>query len=651
MIIKGLFGKNEDSDKNQRKASVKKFCGICQEAFQKGTDDVRLAHCNDCVKNNRTADAAHWKQVFAAKKVNTLTPDMQKLADKLAANRSLVEGKKMSRAAGESERTERNLGEIRKAQSSLDQTDFGVVKAQIKEMLPSILSELGLSKKINADLLADLIVPIKIASPIADSMAGRSALKSIVHEALEHLNVTREITREASVRPHGTNVSTGKVSLLNEGFGRVSNDYGNRSRSLSQIANDMAEMNQLNDGSNMAAPDSAFAPADGGVHEEMGEQSDPMMMNEDQLGHDPMSETGPSADVAHSEELGDESGVKHLDDAEADAMINGQAPEMPAQEQQEAPEMPNEGVGTYSGGNDNFVPDASEMPEEGAVKRMDQAGPDMATRQVASLKQQKVSKSSLDLFKFAGKITSKLPVQSVKLSSMDRNIIEGHPPINKFAAVYTDRSKLAWNYYLTDNGFLMVSAENAFHSKSLSAFADFVESDNTFAKWASLPEELQEEAPSALESEHEVDDMALPEEAQASVPGGEGTPGFNEIPETVLEPSQDNSMSGGMMNEQDAIFDNSGDDSDPAEVSSLDDEVVDTASEMLPHIEKMFPEESPEEHQEMAITAALELLIKRASKIVKAESAMEVGEDESTPEDVSPNELKEAKLKKKPQQH
>jgi len=588
MIIKGLFGNKDDGDKNERKASASlKFCGICQEAFKRGTDDVRLAHCNDCNSNERHLNASHWKQVFLQKKANSLSPDMARLADKLASNRALIEGKKMTRAAGEeSDRTERNLGEIRKAQSSLDQVDFGVVKAQVAEMLPSILNELGLSKKVNASLLVDLIVPIKISSPISNAQAGRSALKTIVHEALEHLDINREMKRESAVTPHGTVASVDtNAPTLSEGFGRVSHDYGNRSRLIEQVAADMQMPLEEE------AP-SAFALANG---------ADGMT--------DSSSESGPSADVAHSEGM-ENSGVTKLDDAQADAMINGQPPEATPEQMPEDP-MLNEGVGTYSGG-DNYVPDASEMndmPQEG-VKRVDQAGPDFASRQVANLKTQKAEKAKMEIFSFVGKVSAQLPVQSVRLSTVDRTVIENHPPINHMSAVFSDRSKLAWNYYLTDSGFLMVSAENTFHAKSLEAFADFVESDSTFAKWASLPEELQIEAPPALNAEHEVDEMAMPM-AQPAVPGGEGTLGFNEIPETVLEPSPDNAMGGGMMNEQEAIFDNSGDTTNPADVQTTDNAVLDTASEMLPHIEKMFPEAGPEEHEEMAITAALDLMSKK----------------------------------------
>ena len=627
MIIKGLFSnKDNGDDKNQRKASIAKYCEICQNPFKKGTDNVRLAHCNDCTSHERHLNVAHWKQVFANKKANSLSPDMQKLAEKLAANRFLVEGNKMSRAAGSNiDRSERNLNEIRKTQSSLNHVDFGVVKAQVKEMIPSILSELGLSKKVNADLLVDLIVPIKIASPIIDSQSGRSALKSIVHEALKHLDVNRDMKRESSIRPHGETPKYNGGPLLNEGFGRVSNDYGNRSRLIASSDMNGLDHDFRDNGGEVPELDAAnaFAP-DNGADDMNG-----MDMNPSPGASDPMSETGPSADVANSESL--DGSVNKLDDAEADAMINGQMPPTPGAGKQQPP-MPNEGVGTYSGG-DNMVPDASEMadmPQEG-IKRVDQAGPDMASRQIASLKSKIVKKSNLNLFSFAGKVSAQLPVQSVKLSSTDRTIIQNYPPINKLAAVFSDSSKLAWNYYLTDSGYLMISAENTFHAKSLEAFADFVESDRTFTKWASLPEELQSDVPPVLNEEHTVDEMAMPESvAQPSVPGGEGTPGFNEIPETNLSPSQDNSMGGGLMNQQDAIFDNSGDDSNPAEVEPAEEDVLDTASEMLPHIEKMFPEDSSDTHHDMAITAALELLTKKTAVIkneLKKKTASDLGTD------------------------
>ena len=654
MIIKNLFGGKGDDDKNQRKASTTKFCGICQEPFQKGKDNVRLAHCNDCNVHNRHLDASHWKQVFASKKTNSLSPDMQKLAAKLAENRSLLEGQKMTRAAGEVDRTERNLNDIRKTQSSLKNVDFGIVKAQVKNMLPSVLNELGLSKKVDADLLVDLIVPIKIASPIVDSNAGRSALKSIVHEALEHLEINREMTRESSIVPHGVAKVSKDSKVLNEGFKRVSNDYGNRSRLLSQIAGDMNGLDhdfQDNggDGAGIAAPQSAFAPAQ---PDDLNGGMDPMM-NGPEMGTDPMMETGPSADVANSEQLDGQSGVKHLDDSEADAMLNGQPPMDPAAQDPNAmPQMPNEGVGTFSGGNENMVPDASEMaemPQEG-IKRVDQSTPDNVSRQVANLKNKKAANSKLSLFSYAGKISSQLPVQSVKLSEIDRNIIQNHPPINKFAAKYSDNSKLAWNYYLTDSGFLLVSPQNAFHAKTLEAFADFVESDSTFTKWAALPEELQADMPPALSPEHEVNEMAMPEMAQApnpagAIPGGEGTPGFNEIEMHHLTPSPDNAVGGGLMNAQEEIFDNSGDTSNPAGIQPSEDDVVETASEIMPHIENMFPEETPEAHQEMAITAALDLLTRKAAG--EAKSPTEVGEDTSTPEDVTANDIIAKALKKK----
>ena len=617
MIIKNIFGKSDGEDKNERKASINsKFCVICQESFQKGKDDYRLAHCNDCNSNGRHLQASYWKQHFLTKKTNSLSPDMARLRDKLANNQELLESNKITRS--NEFIYDRNIADIRKSQASLKHVDFGVVKAQVKEIIPGILREMGISAKVDADLLVDLIVPIKIASPLVDPQSGRSALKAIVIEALEHLNVKREMMREALVKPHGEvkPFDATKDTILYEGYGRVSNDYGNYSRNLSRIAEDQMIQNQdgsFNPDVNQAAPlnpdeqfASAFAPADG---EGQGDMAAPM-------DGDMAAQTGPSADVAGSEALEEmeqsgESGVHHLDDTEAESLMNQKAP-MNNMPDNMPDNMPNEGVGTYSdvenGGS--MVPDSAAMevmPKEG-VQRIESSVQDFVSRKVSYLKNQVPEKPrSTEIFSFIGKIASQLPVQSVKLSAIDRRVIESHPPISYLTANYTDGDSMNWDYYKTDGGFLMVSPSTVFHTKSLEKFADFVESDSTFSKWASLPEELQ--AP-AFENEHDVHDMAMP---NMGMPEGEGDPGFNEVPETHLNPSEDNHMGGGMMNEQEAIFDNSGDYSNPADVHSNEEELLDTASDMLPHIEKMFPDEHPEVQQDMAITAALNLLEKKAN--------------------------------------
>lgn len=603
-IIKGLFGGASANVPNKKASQASKFCGICQEAFVKAQDDFKLSYCADCHTTGKDASmekVAYWKKELSLKKANSLSPDMSALAAKLASNRALLEGNKFGRVAQESN-SSRNLRDI-SASRSLEGTSLEIVRQQVAELLPGILSEQGLLGKVDAELLIDAIVPTKIASPIVDAVGGRSVLRAIVAETIAHVDMSKIVKQEALIRPHG-NVKTADFSMvMDEGIRRVSNEIGTRNR---RVANPM-DVNPMG-----ATPaDEAFAA-----------EGDP------QLRMPPVPGNGPGDapnDFTPSEEQTDESSqVVHLPDEQAEALVTEKggaglppAPAMDPSTSPMPPEMMNEGVGTYSGG-ENQVPDASEMdemPQEG-IKRIENSASSMLSRKLSSIKTAKTKRPvDMGMFQFAGRVTTR-PAEIIRLASQQRNVIESYPALGHYTASYSDGSSKTFARYATDKGHIYINDDFSIHSKSELHFAEFVESDPTFVRWAMLPdmEDGQVEVGN-MAPEHNVEDMALP--MGDPMGGGMGDPGFNEIKETHLNPSPNNSMGSGLAADQEAIFNNS----DPGVGGPTladgglgvnpEDELLDTANGLMPHMERLFPDESPETHLDMAIEAALEMLESR----------------------------------------
>ena len=604
-IIKGLFGGASANVPSKKASQTSKFCGICQEAFVKAQDDFKLSYCADCHTTGKDASmekVAYWKKELSLKKANSLSPDMSALAAKLASNRALLEGNKFGRVAQESN-SSRNLRDI-SASRSLEGTSLEIVRQQVAELLPGILSEQGLLGKVDAELLIDAIVPTKIASPIVDSVGGRSVLRAIVAETVAHVDMSKIAKQESLIRPHG-NVKTADFSMvMDEGIRRISNEIGTRNR---RIANPM-DVNLMD-----ATPaDEAFA-AEGDPHLRM--------------------PSVPEDFTPSEEQIDDFSKVVHLPDEQAEALVLEKggvgAPPAPAMDPLAppmSPEMMNEGIGTFSGG-ENQVPDASEMdemPQEG-IKRIENSASSMLSRKLSSIKTAKTKHPvDMGMFQFAGRITTR-PAEIIHLASQQRNVIESYPALSHCIVSYSDGSSKTFARYATDKGYLFINDDLSIHAKSGLHFAKFIESDPTFVRWAMLPDTKDGEVEvGVMAPEYNVEDMALP--MGDGMGGVMGDPGFNEIKETHLNSSVDNSIPGGMAADQEAIFNNS----NPgvggptlADDESAEDELLDTANRLMPHMEHLFPDESPENHLDMAIEAALEMLESRriTATVIKDDEA------------------------------
>jgi hypothetical protein len=579
--IKNIFGENNEPIK----VKASKFCDICQEAFSRTKkDNFNLDYCTACIKTDKISAVAHWKNHFSKEKANTLPPHLAALKEKLAKNRSLVEGTKFERL-NENLGIQRSLSEISASQSQ-NAPSFESVRQQVGNLLPSILAEMGVDKKVDAELLIDAIIPTKISAPIYNTAAAKSVLREIVAETLSNLNMDKAFRKEALVKTHGQVKNSNDVSVLNEGYGRVSNDYGNRSR---RIANPMNQM-QLGE-----QPDTEIPP------------------QQDSMG-----------DFAPPETDDDEEGkVIHLPDDEANQLIQEKSSPEDSQNPEIPPEPPlNEGIGTYSGaGGEAQVPDASEMdelPQDGGVKRVESSVADFISRRIQEKKAAKIKRpAAAELLSVAGKLPSTAPVQIVHLAEKDKNIIEAYPPLNFATAAYSDGSKKTFKCYATDRGYFYINDDFSVHSKNSNKFAEFIASDPSFVKWAFLPE-VDEKEP--LAPDHDVEDMALPTSPEMCEDSEDnnGDPGFNEIKETHLNSSPNNQIpSGGMGDDPQPIFDNG----NPGVNDSAEDDLLDTATHLLEKIQEMFPESTPENQNDLAISAALLMIednLKKKSKGVNA---------------------------------
>lgn len=566
------------------KSNPSKFCGICQEAFAKDKDNFKDNYCADCTTHGRIANAAFWKKQFMVSKANSLPPDMAALAAKLSLR---SENSVLTRAPEVV--SERSIGEIQK--SKISQTaSFDIVKEQVSELLPPILASMGLANRVDVDLLVDAIVPLKINAYISDPLGGRAALQSIVHETLENLNMGHVIQKEAAVRPHGQSTVVPEY-VLEEGIRRVSSDYGNRTRSIKRVAEEA--MNVM---PGEEAPPTEMSPQDAAG----GDFAPPA---EAETG-----EAQPQDDAT--------SKVVHLPDEEADELVAEKAG-LGAPEQQLAgvmDQMPNEGIATLSGtGGENMTPDASEVMPEDSVKRVENTVADLVSRKLTPRPVEKPQPrvANLDLFSFAGKLAKKLPVQMLHLAQKDLDIIGAYQPVNHVTAAYSDGSQRMFKYYATDSGLMFVSSSFSAHADNIIRFAEFIETDPTFSKWAFLPPDMApEEGPMA--EEHSTEEMSIPEMPAMDDMGGpigQDDPGFNDVPETYLNPSPDNTLGGGLAEEQEKIFDNG----DPD--ANRENQLLDTATDFMPHIESSFPDETPEAHMDMAISAALHYLTKKAEDL------------------------------------
>ena len=612
-----------------------KFCGICQTAFARDKDNYRSEYCFECHNTEKTVRATYWKSTFALKRANTLSTEQEKLAEKLKDNRSLVEGVRLARVS-ESDGAYRSLPEIRKEQTN-HVANFDVVRRQVAELLPGVLGELGLSGKVNAELLIDAIVPVKIGVPLNDVANGRSALRSIVLETVTGLDMGRAIQKEASIRPHGIVQTINGGTILDEGIHRVTSNYGSSVRTIT--ANPMMMQEALPEAPLEAAPAPPLGAPLGAAAppNPMGMPPGNGMPSDSAASQDPYAPpVEPSAEnEAQVVHLPDEQAQQIISDKSADGQAPMAGPGMPPGPSQPPPGMMDEGIGTYSG-NENAQPDAAsmeEMPHEG-INRIQSSVSDLVSRKIVANNTKLKKPSDASLFSFAGKLSNYAPCQIVRLESKDLHVIATHPPINYMTASYSDGSAKTFKFYATDKGYLFISDDFSVHATDEKRFAQFIESDSSFSKWAFLPPTVNpEDGPMA--QEHSIDEMSLPEVppvnhamapeapvgglespamAPQSGPVGEGDPGFNEIQQTDLNSSPNHQIPGGLAADQDAIFNNS----HPGTVDGAptpENELLDTATDLMPEVEHMYPHESPEHQQDLAISAAIYYLeAKYASK-------------------------------------
>jgi|GEM_PF-6346342 len=519
MIIKGLFGNNDD-DTTQKKAELVKFCSICQESMKEDNGDN---HCKDCDDKGHHKQASFWKSHYAAKKANQLSPQMQKLADKLAANKqSLLEGRGISRQDGFVQ--DRNISAIQKASVAGKQVDFSVVKQQVANILPTVLAELGLKDKVDANLLVDLMVPMKIASPIGNVELGKAAIRTIVCEVVAYTNP--ELVKEAGIKTHGKVASfdASTMHVLDEGIRRVSNDYNSRSRSLSQIAaeNDAADKAEAEEKPE-ASEESDYAPK---------EVSD--------------SQNAGGVDVAESEKLNNAETAKVSDD-EAESFMKG--------------DEPNHEAGL----------------NESSVKRIQQ-NHSSASRNLSKIASENDKVKKNNILKFASTVNAYLPVETVKLSNQDREVIASYPALETFVANFTDSGTLSWNCYKTNKGYLALSEKTAFHAKDLKSFAKFVQADGTFANWNQVPEEAQDNYPDV--------DSTL-----SDIPDADG----KSVEVYVMTPPDI------------SVCDCENGHSSP-EAHDNEEQLFNLIMELLPQVQEMFPNDDEEMQNDLAMTAALDIL-------------------------------------------
>ena len=197
----------------------------------------------------------------------------------------------------------------------------------------------------------------------------------------------------------------------------------------------------------------------------------------------------------------------------------------------------------------------------------------------------------------AGRVAKNVPVQPIQLDASAKLKLENSPVANYIQARYADGTTRTWNFYKVDKGGIFTSANGAeFYAEKPAQFAEFLQTDSSFVKFAFLPEELQtmDDAPAT-----DLGALSLPDEALAMAPTpGEGAMSLMEMEPTVLNPAGENA---GMMNDQDSIFHNQ-------EAHEMDNALADEAATALPFAEQAMPNASPEEHMNMALAFAVDSL-------------------------------------------
>jgi hypothetical protein len=579
-IIKNIFGNSSDNNPKRLAHLDAKQCGICQEAFQKGQDDYRLPHCVACVESNRVTQADYWRQHFMEKRANTLSPDMTVLLEKLRHTKGFLESDVVVRQT--QSLTTRSFDAI-KADQGKYAASLEIIKSQVMEHLPAIVAELGLTNVVEEkfgglEFVADMIVPAKISRPIQSDIATRAAIREIVHEELGRFAVTSNmLSAEASVQSRSHKQVPTKQTASSEGLvsgiQRIS-ATSNLSRSLT-------------------ANSGVFAPEAKTLEEApIGEETTPtadQAMNADKT---------PSADVVGDVvRIPDEQGMQ--DNAQGVEDMGG----MPTMNEGI---IPNSEEAFYQGQPDLG---AAVPPQDGGVNRVQQSAAPRV-RQLKKSATKIVKPQNFDIFSFAGKIAKGLPVQAIKLDSKARMMLDNAPALNYLTASYTDGSTKTWNMYLADKGAIFASKDSEFIADSPAKFAGFIASDPGFTRWAYLPEELmtEEEFPAHNAPQlNTIPDSSDILEPEADVSVGEGDPSVNELIPTVLNPSPDNSVAGGIMNQQNTLLHNQ---ETNVGVGQLGNEelLAETAVDMLPEIEEIHPGLDENQHMNLAISAAISYL-------------------------------------------
>jgi len=576
-IITNFMGGS--GDKPRKEASTATFCGICQDAYQTGRDDFRIAHCAACIETGRVRNADYWRNHFMSKKANSLTPDMEVLLEKLADKRerkALLEGVGFNRS--NETNSIRDINSIHAEQAKFA-SNLETVRSQVMEHLPSVIAELGLADKVDIELVADMIVPAKIASPIQDAFIAKSALRSIVMEELigKFHDTNAMLSSEASVKPKSRGmkkVASDNTPVMYEGISRTNGTGYSRQfdRVANPLQNQMAPSAPVPPDKNSAIP----APIDA--------------MNA------PIGEAAPSPDMAM--------GMDPMEGQSEPEIVGAvtrveEAPEpQMMQDQMAQPQMMmNEGIQPVSpDGFEDQNPPLGGVPMDGSMNRIQQS---LAPKVRVVKAQPAVAKpADMSLFTLAGRVAKNVPVQTINLDATAKLKLANAPIANYIIAKYHDNTQKTWNYYAVDKGGIFSSAGVEFYAENPRHFAAFLATDPRFSKFAFLPEELatQDEAPAT-----DLSHLGLPGEVAPSNQGGANTPSLNEIEPTVLNPSGENA---GLMNQQDDIFNLQEAHVGPDPTFGLDDLLGDVAADALPMAEESAPNASPDEHINMAIAFA-----------------------------------------------
>ena len=414
---------------------------------------------------------ANLDKAFEKQDINKLSPAAKHLSSGFGGDYSAVEEPRLGRVKESA--VDRN---INKASKNIVSDSLEDAKNQVRAALPAVLAQLGLKDKVDANLLIDMIVPEKIKSPIHEAAVMNSVLRDVVLECSANLDLGRLMTREAAVQTHSKGMikKAGVKSKLDEVFTNMSVDGGINRIDMSSYSRQI----KANDG---------FVPDDSVMPQEQA----------------PVGKVLPISDEEVQRLQGPAGGG--LEGPSPTEGIPGDDSHM------------QEGINPLGNPHELTENDVNldAMPMDGKVARIRDMISGNFSRKIVGQKIKVEKPKNMHLFTFAGKLSTSVPVEFVKLSNKDRDVINSYAALNNIKAVYSDRSTKAWKFYGTDKGFMLLSDDGALHAKDLKSFANFIETDPSFVRWAFLPPEMDEMDSTHLEEVmdklEEVKDLLRPD--------------------------------------------------------------------------------------------------------------------------------------------